>query len=117
MEGNIRIIVFWNFQGRNGKGSIYVWAAGNGGHKQDSCATDGYASSIYTIAVGSVDQYGDHAYYDEVCTSKMAVTFNHNTGSVKRKQIVSLVTDQGERSCVSRLSYTVASKDSELNLD
>ena len=85
MEGDV---LCCNFQGRNGKGSIYVWAAGNGGHNQDSCATDGYASSIYTIAVGSVDQHGHRAYYDEVCTSKMAVTFNHNTGNAKRKQIV-----------------------------
>ena len=66
-----------------------MWASGNGGHKSDSCATDGYASSIYTIAVGAADQYGSPAYFDETCTSKMAVTFSHNTETLKRNQIVS----------------------------
>ena len=34
-----------NAKGRNGKGSIYVWANGNGG-ENDDCAADNYASSI-----------------------------------------------------------------------
>lgn len=38
-------------QGRGGKGSIFVWASGNGGSSQDSCACDGYINSIYTIGV------------------------------------------------------------------
>ena len=78
-------------QGRDGRGSIYVWAAGNGGQKGDSCAADGYASSIYTIAVSAVDQYGIPAYYDERCSSKMAVTFNHNALRRKRNQVVSQI--------------------------
>ena len=67
------------FQGRNGKGSIYVWAAGNGGRYYDSCAADGYVNSIYTIAVGSADQNGYQADYDEDCTAKMAVTYSYNS--------------------------------------
>lgn len=39
-------------QGRQGKGSIYVWASGNGGHKGDDCDCDGYTDSIYTFSVG-----------------------------------------------------------------
>lgn len=74
-------------QGRDGKGSIFIWAAGNGGANGDSCATDGYVGSIYTIAVGAMDQQGRPAYYDEKCSSKMAVTFNHNTR--RRQHIVS----------------------------
>ena len=61
-------------QGRDGKGSIYVWAAGNGG-RDDSCAADGYASSIYTIAMGAASSNGSQASYDEDCAGKMAVTF------------------------------------------
>ena len=76
-------------QGRNGKGSIYVWASGNGGQKGDSCATDGYASSIYTIAVGAIDQNGNPAYFDEECTGKMAVTYSYNTNGAQTNQIVS----------------------------
>ncbi|VDD93671.1 unnamed protein product [Enterobius vermicularis] len=39
-------------EGRQGKGSIYVWASGNGGHKGDDCDCDGYTDSIYTFSVG-----------------------------------------------------------------
>ena len=66
-------------QGRDGKGNIYVWAAGNGGTYFDSCAADGYVNSIYTIAVGSADQNGEQADYDEDCSAKMAVTFSYNS--------------------------------------
>ena len=66
-------------QGRGGKGNIYVWAAGNGGQYFDSCAADGYTSSIYTIGVGSADQRGRQADYDEDCSAKMAVTFSYNS--------------------------------------
>ena len=72
----IVIIIAW--QGRGGKGSIYVWAAGNGGD-QDSCAADGYVNSIYTIAIGSVDIDSRPAVYDERCSAKIVVTFVHNS--------------------------------------
>ena len=65
-------------QGRGGKGSIYVWAAGNGGENDDSCAADGYVQSIYTIAIGSVGSDGRPAYYDERCSAKLASTFVTN---------------------------------------
>ena len=38
-------------KGRKGKGSIYVWASGNGGKFEDNCNCDGYATSIYTLSV------------------------------------------------------------------
>ena len=68
-------------QGRNGKGNIYVWAAGNGGYSNDSCAADGYITNIYTIAVGAANDIGDPARYDEQCSAKMVVTFNANSNS------------------------------------
>ena len=40
------------FQGRDGKGAIYVWAAGNGGIRGDNCNCDGYTSNIHTISIG-----------------------------------------------------------------
>lgn len=36
-------------QGRQGKGSLYVWASGNGGLEDDDCAMDGYASHKHTV--------------------------------------------------------------------
>ena len=58
-----------------------MFASGNGGRYYDSCAADGYAASIYTIAVGSADSNGRQADYDEQCASKMAVTFSYNSGT------------------------------------
>lgn len=59
--------------GRLGKGTIYVWAAGNGRDAGDSCAYDGYASSPYTMAIGAVDHQGDQAWYSEGCAALFAV--------------------------------------------
>ncbi|KAL3861833.1 hypothetical protein ACJMK2_007847 [Sinanodonta woodiana] len=60
--------------GRSGKGSIFTWAAGNGG-KDDNCNADGYVNSIYTIGVTSLDSVGLPAYYSEVCAAVMATTY------------------------------------------
>ncbi|XP_052106652.1 neuroendocrine convertase 2-like [Mytilus californianus] len=59
--------------GRNGKGVIYTWAAGNGG-PQDNCNADGYVNSIYTIGITSVQQ-GQNAWYSEVCAAALAATY------------------------------------------
>ena len=58
-----------------------MWAAGNGGSRHDTCATDGFVNSIYTIAVGSVDSQGRPSSFDEQCSAKMAVAFSFNSGS------------------------------------
>ena len=58
-----------------GLGSIYVWATGNGGMSNDDCNADGYVNSIYTISVGSVNNYGVSTYYCEQCSSTMAVVY------------------------------------------
>ncbi len=55
-----------------------MWAAGNGGEKGDSCAADGYTSSIYTIGIGSAASDGTQASYDEPCSGKLAVVFVDN---------------------------------------
>ncbi|EPB77496.1 convertase P-domain protein [Ancylostoma ceylanicum] len=35
-------------EGRRGKGSVFVWASGNGGKDADSCNCDGYTNSTYS---------------------------------------------------------------------
>ena len=72
---------YYIIQGRNKKGVVYTFATGNDGEYSDSCAANGYVSSIYTIAVGSANQNGEQAVYDEQCAAKMVVTFalNHDT--------------------------------------
>lgn len=51
--------------GRGGKGTIFVWAGGNGGDVGDNSNYDGYANSIYTIAIGAMDSSGARSYYSE----------------------------------------------------
>ncbi|MEO5714644.1 MAG: S8 family serine peptidase [Luteolibacter sp.] len=51
--------------GRGGKGSLILWAGGNGGDVGDNSNYDGYANSIYTIAIGATDSLGHRAYYSE----------------------------------------------------
>ena len=59
--------------GRTGKGSIYVWAAGNGRQNGDSCAFDGYANSPYVFPIGALDHEGKQSWYSEGCAALMAV--------------------------------------------
>lgn len=51
--------------GRTGKGSIYVWAGGNGAQNGDNANYDSYANSRFTIAVGAIGADGKKAYYSE----------------------------------------------------
>ncbi|XP_061450800.1 furin [Rhineura floridana] len=73
-------------QGRNGLGSIFVWASGNGGREHDSCNCDGYTNSIYTLSISSTTQYGNVPWYSEACSSTLATTYS--SGSQNEKQIV-----------------------------
>ena len=38
------------FQGRKGKGSIFVWASGNGGRHYDDCNLDGYVDVFVSFS-------------------------------------------------------------------
>ena len=51
--------------GRGGKGTIFVWAAGNGGLEMDNANYDGFNSSIYTVSVGALNDQGRRADYSE----------------------------------------------------
>lgn len=51
--------------GRGCLGSIYVWAAGNGGAFGDNVNYDRYANQIGTIAVGAIDANGKKSTYSE----------------------------------------------------
>ncbi|XP_074602740.1 neuroendocrine convertase 1-like [Brevipalpus obovatus] len=79
--------------GRRGRGSIYVWASGNGGNSEDNCNCDGYASSIYTISIGSVTQNGSFPWYGERCASTLAVTFS--SGSKKEGKVATTDINNG----------------------
>jgi kexin len=66
--------------GRQGKGSIFVFAAGNGAFRDDNCNFDGYTNSIYSITVGAIDREGNHPSYSESCSAQLVVAYSSGSG-------------------------------------
>lgn len=88
--------------GRGGKGSLFVFATGNGGYFSDNCNYDGYTNSMYTISIGAIDQHNDHPQYSEQCSAHLAVTYS----SGGQKAI--FTTDIGASKCTSNHGGTSA---------
>jgi len=65
--------------GRDGKGTVFVWAGGNGS-TNDRVEYDPYASSFYTIAIGAITTLGKRASYSERGSALMAVTYSDGDG-------------------------------------
>jgi kexin len=89
-------------QGRGGKGSIFVFAAGNGAAADDNCNFDGYTNSIYSITVAAIDRKGLHPYYSEKCSANMVVTYSSGSGDAIH------TTDVGANNCYNRHGGTSA---------
>lgn len=79
--------------GRQGKGSIFVFASGNGGRSADQCNFDGYTNSIFSVTVAAVDYRGLHPDYSEACAANMVVAYSSGSGN----QITT--TDRGKNKC------------------
>lgn len=62
--------------GRNGKGSIFVFASGNGGALKDNCNCDGYVNSIYTLSVAGATEEGDSISFSEPCSAILTTAFS-----------------------------------------
>ncbi|CAO3653385.1 unnamed protein product [Mucor hiemalis] len=88
--------------GRGGKGSIYVFATGNGAVSGDNCNFDGYTNSIYTITVGAIDHLNEHPPYSESCSAQLVVTYSSGSGQYIH------TTDVGVDSCSDRHGGTSA---------
>lgn len=89
-------------KGRQGKGNIYVFAAGNGAGSGDNCNFDGYTNSIYSITVGAIDRKGLHPYYSEKCSAQLVVTYSSGSGDAIH------TTDVGTNVCFSNHGGTSA---------
>uniref|UniRef100_W4VRF9 furin n=1 Tax=Corethrella appendiculata TaxID=1370023 RepID=W4VRF9_9DIPT len=74
-----RAFIFGVTSGRQGKGSIFIWASGNGGRYTDSCNCDGYTNSIFTLSISSATQGGFKPWYLEECSSTLATTYSSGT--------------------------------------
>ena len=88
--------------GRGGKGSLFVFAAGNGAAHDDNCNFDGYTNSIYSITVGAIDRKGMHPYYSEKCSAQLVVTYSSGSGDAIH------TTDVGTDACYSQHGGTSA---------
>ncbi|ODH14032.1 hypothetical protein ACO22_06720 [Paracoccidioides brasiliensis] len=97
-----RAIVNGIQKGRGGRGSVYVFAAGNGALHEDNCNFDGYTNSIYSVTVGAIDHNDDHPYYSEPCSAQLVVTYS----SGGRDAIHT--TDVGLNSCTTKHGGTSA---------
>jgi subtilisin family serine protease len=95
--------------GRGGKGSIYVWAGGNGRSSGDNCNYDGYANSRFTIAIGAVDYLGKQSYYSENCAKLLACA--PSSGSSRAITTTDLIGNAGTSytDCTSNFGGTSAS--------
>lgn len=64
--------------GRNGLGTVIVWAGGNGFAAGDRTDYDPYASSRFAICAGAIDDDDDKSYYSEPGSSLLVVA--HSSG-------------------------------------
>ncbi|KAJ7328626.1 hypothetical protein OS493_023895 [Desmophyllum pertusum] len=85
------------FEGREGLGSIFVFAAGNGGYSDDSCAFNGLVNSIYTIAITGVKEDGSLPRWGEHCPGILAVTYSK--GLFYSLDKTKLITADGNGEC------------------
>ncbi|XP_037079516.1 furin-like protease 1 [Pollicipes pollicipes] len=90
--------------GRGGKGSIFVWASGNGGRERDNCNCDGYTNSLWTLSISSATENGHVPWYSEACSSTLATTYSSGSGLEKQ-----IVTTDLHRGCTTTHTGTSAS--------
>ncbi len=86
--------------GRGGKGTIFAWAAGNGG-TADRCDYDPYASNRKTFAIGAIGDQDTRSSFNETGSSMLVVT--PSSGNVR-----SIYTTTGTNACTSGFGGTSA---------
>ncbi|EPY52611.1 kexin [Schizosaccharomyces cryophilus OY26] len=74
--GTRRALVNGVINGRNGLGSVFVFASGNGGHYRDNCNFDGYTNSIFSVTVGAVDIEHQVPFYSELCAAQLVSAYS-----------------------------------------
>jgi len=71
--------------GRQGRGNIYVWSAGNGRPEGDDANYDGYANAMETIAVGGVSDLGRRTTESELGANLVVVA---PSSSLRRQGLI-----------------------------
>lgn len=70
--------------GRGGLGSIWLWAAGNGGSAGDNSNYDGYANSIYTFSIAALNDSGARSAYSEPGANVLVCSPSNDSASGHR---------------------------------
>jgi len=94
-------------RGRHGRGTIYVWAGGNGGANQDNGNYDGYANNRHVISVGAVDYTGKRSYYSEQCACLTVSA--PSSGAAGKGITTSTFDDDGHPTCTQTFGGTSSS--------
>ena len=78
------------FQGRDCKGSIYLFPSGNGNGngKLDNCNTDIYANSVNTITIASISMAKDITEESETCPCALVATFGSPDPQTKQYLVI-----------------------------
>lgn len=80
--------------GRGGLGSIWLWAAGNGGSVSDNSNYDGYANSIYTLSIAALNDSGVRSAYSEP-GANVLVCSPSNDSAAGHRGITTTTTNSG----------------------
>lgn len=95
-------------EGRNGKGSIFVFAAGNGQLGRDNCNFDGYANGAFALTIGAIGADNSSPYYMEECAAMLAVTYSSGGSSKSDESVPKISTIDIEDGCTDRHGGTSA---------
>lgn len=81
--------------GRDGRGVVYVWAAGNGRQWMDSCSYDGFANSRLVVQVAAVGYFDEATYYGEWCPALLVSAPSSSAGGPADKQRIATAQPHG----------------------
>ena len=112
VEGPDRIVleafISGLLKGRKGRGSLFVFAAGNGQLGQDNCNYDGYANGPFSITIGAIGADNLTPYYMEECAAMFAVTYSSGGQSKSDLSLPKISTIDVNYGCTDRHSGTSA---------
>ena len=94
--------------GRGGKGSIWVWAAGNGRDNGDYSNWDGLSASRYTIAVAAMNIHGESSWYSERGSSLLVCAPSSGSGTGVTSDDIIGYLGYSHGDCTSRFGGTSA---------
>lgn len=95
-------------EGRNGKGSLFVFAAGNGQLGKDNCNYDGYANGAFAITIGAIAADNSLPYYMEECSAMFAVTYSSGGRSKSDRSVPKISTVDIDGGCTDQHGGTSA---------